>query len=218
VTVNEIITDREITEIVHFTTHRGLLGSLHAGSVKSRKRLPTEMDLKFIYKPNAEYRKDAAWLDYVNLSISRINSDFFLTSCRWHREEDLWWCIMSFEPAILTHPGVYFATTNNMYTGVVRGAGASGLERLFAPRIARWTGNTVVRLANLAGRFATCVQAEVLYPGELSIQHLKGVYVEQDEDQDEVHAQMHMIGVEGVEVIVDATKFGRTGARYATSK
>jgi hypothetical protein len=207
VTIRDVIKIRGITEVLHFTTHRGLLGSLHSGSVKSRKRLPAEVDLKFIYKPNAIYRKDPAWLDYVNLSISCINVVFFATSCRWHRAEDLWWCFMSFDPEILTHPGVYFATTNNMYTGVVHGSGAAGLESLFAPRVVRYNGNVAVRTAHIADNLTTCVQAEALYPGELSVKYLKRVYVETNDDQDEVHAQMHMIGVFGVDVIVDAARF-----------
>jgi ssDNA thymidine ADP-ribosyltransferase, DarT len=207
VTILDIIKKRGITEVLHFTTHRGLLGSLHSGAVKSRERLPAEVNLKFIYKPNAIYRKDPAWLDYVNLSISRINSVFFATSCRWHRAEDLWWCIMSFDPEILTHSGVYFATTNNMYTSVAHGAGVAGVESLFAARVVRYNGNIAVRTTQLADNFTTCVQAEALYPGELSVKYLRRVYVETNEDQDEVYAQMHMVGVFGVDVIIDPKRF-----------
>jgi hypothetical protein len=207
VTIGDVIKKRAIIEVLHFTTHRGLLGSLHSGSVKSRRRLTAEVDLKFIYQPNAIYRKDPAWLDYVNLSISCINFVFFATSCRWHRAEDLWWCIMAFDPEILTHPGVHFATTNNMYTGVVRRSGVTGLENLFATRVVRYDGNTAVRTAQLTDNLTTCVQAEVLYPGELSVKYLRRVYVERNEDQDEVYAQLHMIGVSGVDVVVNAERF-----------
>lgn len=205
--IGDVIQNRGIIEVLHFTTHRGLLGSLHSGFVKSRKRLPSEVDLKFIYQPNAIYRKDPAWLDYVNLSISRINFVFFATSCRWHRDKDLWWCIMSFDSEVLTHPGVYFATTNNMYSGVVRGTGAAALENLFATKVVRYDRNIAIRTAQLADNLTTCVQAEALYPGELSVKYLKRVYVERNEDQDEVHAQLHMIGVSGIDVVVSAERF-----------
>lgn len=217
-TIAKIIASRGITEVVHFTTHTGLLGTLHAKAVKSRQRLPSEMDLELIYKPNAVYRKDAEWLDYVNLSISRINADFFLSSCRWHRVEDLWWCILAFDPVILTHPGVVFATTNNMYTGVCRAPGPAGLERLFSPYTTRWNGNVVSRPPGLPMALTTCIQAEVLYPSELSIQHLRRVYVITENDQDEVHAQLHMIGIEGVDVTVAPSKFNETEVGNATSR
>lgn len=206
-TIKEIVDRRGIVEVVHFTTHKGLLGSLHSGSVKSRQRLPKEMDLRFIYQPNAIYRKDPAWLDYVNLSISRINSEFFRSSCRWHRGEDLWWCVMAFDPVLLSDAGVWFTTTNNMYTGVARGQGSVGLDSLFADRIVRWGGNVAERSAELPSNFTTCVQAEMLYPREVSIEHLRSVYVEQGNDYDEVHAQMHMTGLKGVNVVVDPSRF-----------
>lgn len=206
-TVEETVEARKIKEVVHFTTHKGLLGSLHCGAVKSRKRLPAEIDLKYIYQANADVRKDLEWLDFVNLSISRINKEFFNHSCRWHRAEDLWWCIMSFDPVIMGHPGVHFTTTNNMYTGVRRGEGAAALANLFAPHVIRWRGNIVVRSDQLPDNFTTCQQAEVLYPGELSVEHLRRIYVTRDEDADEVHAQLAVVGTEGVEVVVDAERF-----------
>lgn len=206
-TIQEIAKRRSITEVLHFTTHKGLLGALHSGAVKSRKRLPADVDLQFIYQPNANFRKDQAWLDYVNLSISCINKEFFRVSCRWHRDEDLWWCILSFDPGILAHDGVYFTTTNNMYTGVRRGTGAAALEALFAPRITRWTGNSVQRTPGMPSHLTTCMQAEVLYPRELSTGYLRRVYVVRAEDSDEVHAQLAMTGFQATDVLVDPERF-----------
>lgn len=205
--VKEVIQARGITEVVHFTTHRGLLGALHSGFVKSRQRLPHEVELGYIYKPNATYRKDKAWLDYVNLSISGINTEFFGACCRWHRASDLWWCVMSFDPILLTHPGVHFCTTNNMYTGVLRGTGRQALERLFCPTIVRWNGNIVRRPPDLPDNLTTCEQAEVLYPRQLGIEHLRRVYVETGEDQDEVCAQLGLVGRDQIEVIVNPDVF-----------
>jgi hypothetical protein len=206
-TIEEIVESRGIKEILHFTTHNGLLGSLHSGALKSRKRLPADLNLSYVYKPNANARKDVAWLDYVNLSISRINKEFFGHSCRWHRAEDLWWCILSFDPAILAHPGVHFVTTNNMYSGAIRENGPSGLLRLFAPRVTLWNGNVAVRSEELPDSFTTCGQAEVLYPSELPMKHLRRIYTVRDEDADEVHAQLSGIGFREVEVLVEPDKF-----------
>ena len=41
-TINEIISQRNISEILHFTTNEGLLGILYSRSIKSRQRLPKE--------------------------------------------------------------------------------------------------------------------------------------------------------------------------------
>ena len=74
----------QVVNVLHFTTMHGLVGILAAKAVKSRYRLPNEENLKHLYKPNVSFRKDPAWLDYVNLSIERINDWMFDASKRWH--------------------------------------------------------------------------------------------------------------------------------------
>ncbi|MCY4060162.1 MAG: DarT ssDNA thymidine ADP-ribosyltransferase family protein, partial [Gammaproteobacteria bacterium] len=105
-------TERGITQVVHFTTVRGVTGVLASCAVKSRKRLPEEHYLEHVFQPNAEFRKDASWLDYVNLSISRINDWMFDSSVRWHGHEDNPWVVLVLDVELLGDPGVVFATTN----------------------------------------------------------------------------------------------------------
>ena len=130
--IAEIVKSRKIENIVHFTTNRGSLGVLATKRLKARARLSEDDMLKHIFQVNAADRsRDAAWHDYVNLSISKINTNFFEVSAgAWHKESDFWWCILAFDPVILDHEGVKFATTNNMYSGVVRAPGASGFPWL----------------------------------------------------------------------------------------
>lgn len=121
---------------------------------------------------------------------------------------DGFWCILSFDTIILTHPGVFFATTNNIYTGVKRGTGAENLERLFAEKVVRWEGNVVARHPNLPRNQATCEQAEVLYPGELSLDYLKTVYVKSDEDAYSVESLIKTLdGVAEIDCVVQGELF-----------
>jgi len=210
-TIEEIVMRRGISEVLHFTTNQGLLGVLHSGYLKSKKRLQTDQRLEFIFSANAPFRKDLEWLDYANLSLSRINSRFFdISKNRWHRDRDIWWCVLSFEPIILSHDGVYFTTTNNMYTGVRRSRGPEGLEAMFAEKIVRLRGNTVIRERKTPAAFPTCMQAEVLYPGELSSGFLRKVYVACDEDADEVYGQFAALGHEQIVISVSAEVFQLT--------
>jgi hypothetical protein len=207
-TINDIVSRRKITEVLHFTTNEGLLGILYSRALKSRQRLPQEKQLEYIYKPNAEFRKDLPWIDYINLSISRINHQFFNVSAnRWHRERDIWWCALAFNSVILSHPGVYFATTNNMYTGVRRATGINGLQALFDDHIIQWNGKMVVRDPGLPEKYPTCSQAEVLYPGELSTDFLQRVYVATGEDHDEICGQCAGVCHPEIEVYVSPEIF-----------
>lgn len=212
-TIAQIIRDRGISEVLHFTTNRGLVGMFASGSVKSRQRLPTDEYIEHIYTENCRVRYDQDWLDYVNLSITDINGRLFgIAKDKWHAAKDLWWCILAFEPAIMTHDGVHFATTNNIYPGVKRLPGADGLEELFAPTIKRW--DVLRRTRHLQPFETTCSQAEVLYPGELSLDHLTHIYVATGEHLDQVAAQMGVWDGE-IPIQIEPVRFrGRAGRHY----
>lgn len=188
--VIEVVRKREIQEVLHFTTNFGLTGILASKAVKPRIALPQDKYLEHIYMQNCSDRsRDSEWHGYVNLSITKVNWHLFdISMYKWHCGIDGWWCILSFDPMILTHPGVYFATTNNIYTGVLRGPGAAALDRLFDDQIVRWDGKVVVRDSSTPRNQPTCEQAEVLYPGELSSGYLRKIYVKNGQEADKVES------------------------------
>lgn len=212
--IKDIIRENEITEILHFTTERGLTGCAGSKQVLSRKALNEDQYLSHIASPVSHERrearetfnKDQDWLDYINLSISEINTHYYNSARGWFKGEDKWWCIMSFDPEILTHTGVYFTTTNNIYTSVVRTAGSSGFQQMFAERISRWYNNSVNRNGR-EKRLTTCEQAEVLYPNPLSMNSLKSVYVQNSEQAASIHGTLASFGFHSVNVIICPEKF-----------
>jgi hypothetical protein len=76
---------------------RGLHQILLHDPDRSTDRMADTMTA-IIYRPNASARKDERWLDYISLSISRINTEFFEHSSRWHANRNVWWCALSFDP------------------------------------------------------------------------------------------------------------------------
>lgn len=210
-TVEEIIQKRGIKEVLHFTTNKGLVGILYSKTLLSRKRIQEEQQLVYIFTPNAAFRKDKPWLDYANLSISEINNQFFrVSSGRWHRGRGLWWCITAFCPIVMTHKGVFFTTTNNMYSGVERNKGPEGLEAMFAKTIIQWEGKKIVRPDGKPRHLPTCEQAEVLYPKGVLTRFLERIYVVRDEDMDDVRGQLAGLSHPEIEVVVDPKQFGRS--------
>lgn len=213
--VSEVVALRNISEVLHFTTNRGLVGALSGRRVLSRHRLPDEKSLEHLWRANARSRPESAehfdksqnWLDFVNLSISEVNSRYFLVSTRWHETSDYWWVILSFSSEIMCHDSVQFATTNNGYDRCLRAPGATGLEALFAPTIHRKSPAWSVNRGGRPPHLPTCEQAEVLYPGELSTDYLKRVYVKEDGQRDVVGGWLREFDYTGIAVIVDPTKF-----------
>jgi hypothetical protein len=204
--IDKIIEERKINEVLHFTTNKGLLGILDSKGLSSRVRLSENDRLEFILKYNSGTRKDTDWLDFVNLSISRINSSFFNSSGQWH-SKDIWWCILSFKPEIISHSGVFFTTTNNIYTGVIRSSGCEGLEKMFEENIIHWRRRSVSRAPELPKSYPTCEQAEVLYPKVVSTEYLECIYVKDEESFDQVHAQIVAACHADIKVILDADMF-----------
>src|SRR4051794_35217009 len=112
--VADVIARRGITEIVHFTPEKGLLGILAAGAALSRVDIHDEEILEYIAEVNSKRVLDPGDEGCVNLSITEINSSFFGYSTNWRPGTR--WVVLGWDPVILTHPGVVFVTTNNAYS------------------------------------------------------------------------------------------------------
>jgi ssDNA thymidine ADP-ribosyltransferase, DarT len=213
-TVSDSAKGRGITEVVHFSTNLGLTGCLHSEEVRPRNRLRRDDKLENILTLNAPFRseeepwfdKTKNWISFVNLSISEITTNLFRASLRWHEGRDIYWVIMAFDVDILDHPGVYFTTTNNIYSHVKRSPGLAGFEAMFARVVAR-RANWQAARGRRASHLTTCEQAEVLFPDGLPMSYLRRIYVRMGEEADRVYAVLAQFGREDVEVKVDAEKF-----------
>ncbi len=189
-------TTRGVTEVLHFTTGNGLIGIFATGAVLSRDRLGSNQYIKHIYAPNCTDRlKDEDWTDHVNLSISHVNGYMLgISANKWHNDGETWWAVLAFDASILADPGIYFTTTNNTYHGCVkRGTGIEALRELFADSV-EWGhyGYRKTRYQGMPPSWTTDPQAEVLYPGQLSINRLTAVYVRDGENLDHVNGLLEV--------------------------
>lgn len=170
---------RGITRIVHFTHLNGLKGIIYTSAVKSRRDLPEDEQVKYVYEPNAVLRgRDREWHGYVNLSVTTINAWMFKSSKEWHPQAK--WALLGFGPEVLGDPGVVFCTTNNAYPVVHRATGLEGFQQMFAPRVPGRYGSIANRLGRTRNQ-TTDPQAEVLYPGELALDHLQTITLPDEE-------------------------------------
>lgn len=167
--------ERGITEILHYSSQRGVMGAVMKGAVLSREQVENDEDLAFIYEGIWPV-KDPEWVDHISLSVSRINLDLFDRSRK--RFPDYWWAIMSFGVEILDHDGVVFTTTNNIYPPCERGEGLEGFEAMFGSPI-EWGyyGYKCVRRPEHPEEWPTDRAAEVLYPTRLEFAFLQKLYV-----------------------------------------
>ncbi|KIF52740.1 DarT ssDNA thymidine ADP-ribosyltransferase family protein [Vibrio owensii] len=210
-TIDELVQARGIREVLHFSTNHGLVGMASMGAAISRDQLSTDSKspLVALNPKNAKFRSDPEWLGYINLSVSRINSSFFGYSKSWKRSPDDYWVILSFSPEILSHDGVVFATTNNIYHGsCIRGIGYSGLENCFADIVISKKNSRLARPDGFPAQWTTCQEAEVLYPKRLPLEYLQCIYVEDEETSDQVLTTLELLTERSdFNVIINPDKF-----------
>jgi hypothetical protein len=168
--------ERGISQVLHYTSNKGMMGLICRGALLSRQRVADDPELAFIFQ-NIWPVKAPRWVDHISMSISQINLDLFQRSRSNYPQ--FWWAVLSFTPDILDGDGVWFTTTNNAYEDTCeRGQGLEGFEAMFADRISYgYYGSVAHRAASRSDALATHRAAEVLYPGELTFEHLQAVYV-----------------------------------------
>jgi hypothetical protein len=195
-----------VAEILHYTSQKGVQGSVMKWSVLSRHRLEDDEELAYIFA-GVWPRRDPEWIDYVSLSVSRINAGLYDKSRKHY--PDWWWAVMSFSPGILDHDGVWFTTTNNVYSDVCeRGQGVEGFEQLFRQCVPwGYQGSVIVRGENTPAHWPTDRQAEVLYPEELSLDFLNRVYVPSGQHRALVLAWCEVFSRPEIEVEVNPAVF-----------
>lgn len=176
---------RGVSDVVHFTTLKGAVGVLASGALKSRGELEEDEYLEHVYRPNVPIRKDPDWVNYVSLSIQRINDWFFDTSNRWRPAMDNPWVVLCFDVGILAHAGVVFTTTNNIYPSCRRAEGICGFMRMFDNTV-RGRYNHLHTRTGKDDAWPTDRQAEVLYPRQLSCNHLRRIDVQLAETEDSI--------------------------------
>lgn len=168
--------DRGVDQIVHYTSNKGMMGLVSRGILLSRQRIADDPELAFIFH-NIWPVKAPRWIDHISLSVSRINLDLFQRASVNYPQ--FWWAVLSFSPDILDDTGVWFTTTNNAYEETCqRGKGPTGFEAVFAPTVPYgYFGSVARRDTSIQDRYPTHRAAEVLYPGQLDLEHLQAVHV-----------------------------------------
>lgn len=164
---------RGVKHLLHYTTQKGIHGTIASKALLSRAQLDQEEYLALIREP-VWPRRDAPWIDHISLSATTINDDLFRRS-RSHFPH-LWWAVIAVSPAVLDDAGVVFTTTNNIFPSVRRGEGSAGFEVMFADEVVGRYGVVHTR-AGLPDAQPTDRAAEVLYPQRIETNHIQAIYV-----------------------------------------
>lgn len=194
-----------VTEILHYTSNRGIMGSVLKRALLSREQVEQDPDVAFIFK-GVWVRKDPEWVNYISLSVSRINLDLLDRSRK--NLPDFWWAVMSFDVDILDDEGVWFTTTNNIYGPCRRALGVPGFDAMFGEPIAfGHHGSMMTRTHGMPRAWPTDRTAEVLYPERIDLTRLRKLYVLEAQHRRLIHAWTDTYGLEELPVEVNGHAF-----------
>lgn len=203
--IRKFVEKRKIGRIVHFTSIKNLIGIFKNGKLLSRMMLESSNGEWF--HANDSNRWDGH-LNYINASIERINVFLFNEMVKRGEEQEVDlkpWCILEIDPICLEKRDVLF-TVDNAASRFIRKCGTrgglDGLSKMFAETVMtgrQFEGYTLIRKiprsSTLPLNWTTTPQAEVLLPGELSIQLLDGIVFQSEDDKKKAIDRLNECGV-----------------------
>lgn len=175
-TIAEILAERGVSRLCHFTPSRNLPHILSDGYVRATKDLVD--DVRAVYT-----RTDLSRLDghqeKICCSIEFTNGYYF-TIARTKGEAVLFpdWIVLLIDPIVMSRDGTLFCTGNAARGyGSTAYPGADGLTALYQPSVVGSGGTTFNRVSAHLPCCPTDLQAEVLVPGPISLDDVLAIAV-----------------------------------------
>ena len=173
--IKTIIKDREITELIHFTSTRGLEGIYRAKHILSRFELENSDfvdDNEILFNSNDAFRMEGK--KYINLSVSYPNKSLF-NRFKHRKESDptIGWCILKLNPNVLLDDSLkcFFSVTNAANSAAKNDYGiksdAESFKRMFNDTVVvkNSYGSKTYNRLGLKKNQTTDNQAEILIEG-----------------------------------------------------
>jgi hypothetical protein len=180
----KIISERNISELIHFTPTKNLYGIMEMGEIMSRARLE-ELDVEhFDILDYIEFNDEIRYDDknYINLSISSPNT-FLFSKFRDKTKDDptIVWCVLKIETKYIYEYDTLFSVTNAASNAAKKQFGISGniemFKQLFANELIfkTYRGNRKIKRGKIKDKYPTDVQAEILVKSSIPISSIKKV-------------------------------------------
>lgn len=183
---------RGITRLCHFTPSRNLIHVLASGYLKDRRTL--DLEARDEVNPTDEYRLDGH-LDKICCSVEYPNS-YYLDIVTRKELIFLDWVILFIDPVVLWSPGTLFCPRNAAAeNGSLIADGWPGYESMFAPRVQGTGGRVFRRQLSHLSCSPTDLQAEVLVPGPIPLEAIRGMAMLTEKQANTERARWDTLGL-----------------------
>lgn len=197
--INDLLAQRGVEHLCHFTTFENLRSMVEMGGLVSRKTLE-----KYEVQADVQDGLRLEGSQFINLSIQRPNNFLWDKFAKRYPQKE--WCLLMLNPDICQCEGVLFTTANATATNVrCKGTnpGVAGLDALFSNIVINTRGYTI-RSSETPRNCPTSIQAEVLCPEPIAWEDVYEVVVCSEVDKARL---VKMIGLSEKMVKVCPTVF-----------
>jgi len=201
--INNLIQEREIKALYHFTTTINLLGIFSIGRICPRYEYDTLRNLadENLYGDYLDHMDDLrldGLSNYVNTSLSHPNV-YLLEAYKARKDLAHYsWCILCLDPHLMERPDTMFSVTNAASASATEYGirdGVNGFNQLFLDEVITRKGKFTRR--GLLPEYPTDIQAEVLIPGGIPLDAVKEVYFETISDLHGCASAFKLMGYAG---------------------
>ena len=196
----EEIRKKNIEYLIHFTPTLNLYSILEQKKIMSRAILEN-LDLEqFDILDYIQFTDDIRYDDknYINLSLSGPNT-FLFSKFRQKTLNDITvnWCVLMIKPMHIYDSETLFSVTNAASNAAKNQYGITGdihkFKQLFSDelKICTSSGVRIIKRGNIANKYPTDVQAEVLVKDSIPLESVISVCFESEEKLAEAKAAMN---------------------------
>ena len=211
--VQEIIEQRGLTTLFHFTTIENYISILERKFIYSRSKVEELCALNdgFYtgdFVDSMDQQRLDGLRDYINLSLSRPN--WYLLKQYKERLDllDFDWCILEIDIAPILDEKTLYSVCNAASTIAKRygvKSGASGLKNLFISEVCSHH-NTYTR-RGIPSHFTTDIQAEILVYDKISIDHIRYSYLPSEDKLMQYESGFRLMGLSNNKFKLNARLF-----------
>lgn len=197
--VKDIIEQRNITRLCHFTKSKNLPQIL----MKGKGILASEFIDKDIFDPNDKFRHDGK-TKYINCSIQYPNIYYFNKIF----EKDVQfkeWIVLFINPYIMNNESTYFCKVNAAKNnGKYIKNGANSLEELFDKQVFK-----ISRTSSMPINVPTDLQAEVLIYEKIPIEAIDAIVAQSEEQAHREKVRLETLNLQIPNIYIIPEMFNR---------
>lgn len=211
--ISEMVTNRGIMRLYHFTPIENFISILERGYILSRSKVD---ELKLLddgfftadYVDHMDEKRLDSLRNYINLSLSRPNWYLLKEFQQRSEQNPRDWCILSLDISPMLNGTALFSVCNAASATAKRygvSGGSAAFERMFMQEIV--TPKGIFTRKEIPRHYTTDIQAEVLIKDSISTEYIKEAFLPNQTKLNQYKAAFNLMGLNSSVLTVNQELF-----------